>query len=192
MSKIKLGSHNSMSYLKPKNLLMWPFKFMAKCQKVDITEQYKLGVRLFDLRISFTERGVPEFRHGAIAYRGRVFDSLKELNSLGKNIKVRVLLENSKYSKRKDEQEQLFKLFCTHIKNAYTNLKFFCGRRKYDWKLVYDFGVKDPQIVQKISSMTWKKWDDWYPWLYAKIMNKKNIAKADTKKWLLLDFVEIH
>lgn len=38
MSKIKLGSHNSMSYLKPKNLLMWPFKFMAKCQKVDITE----------------------------------------------------------------------------------------------------------------------------------------------------------
>lgn len=40
--------------------------------------------------------------------------------------------------------------------------------------------------------MTWKKWDDWYPWLYAKIMNKKNIAKADTKKWLLLDFVETH
>lgn len=77
------------------------------------------------------------------------------------------------------------------MENIYPNLKFFCGRRKGDWKLIYQFKNQDPEIVQKISSMTWKIWDDWYPWLYAHFMNKKNRAEADSKKWMLIDFIEI-
>ena len=47
-----LGSHNSWSYLPPKHWWMWSFHFMAKCQRVDIREQYeKYGVRCFDLRV---------------------------------------------------------------------------------------------------------------------------------------------
>ena len=47
-----LGSHNSWSYLPPKHWWMWPIHFMAKCQRVDIREQYeKYGVRCFDLRV---------------------------------------------------------------------------------------------------------------------------------------------
>ena len=42
-----LGSHNSWSYLPPKHWWMWPFHFMAKCQRVDIREQYeKYGVKV--------------------------------------------------------------------------------------------------------------------------------------------------
>lgn len=191
MTKLKLGTHNTMSYLRPKNLLLWPFKFMAKCQRKSIKEQYDLGARMFDMRISFTSNGRPEFRHGAIAYDCDVLQTFKYLNSLGKNIKVRMILENTKYSKRQEQQEKHFSVLCSYLKNTYPNLKFFCGRRKHDWKLIYDFGTKEPEIVQKISSMTWKIWDDWYPWIYARFMNKKNIAEADSKKWLLLDFIEI-
>ena len=39
--------------------------------------------------------------------------------------------------------------------------------------------------------MTWKIWDDWFPYLYARIMNKKNIKKGTDKEWMLLDFLHI-
>ncbi len=54
-SKRKLGTHNSMTYMKPRTtqmLAMWPF---AKCQSMTYTEQYDFGVRFFDLRIRFID-----------------------------------------------------------------------------------------------------------------------------------------
>ena len=51
-----LGAHNSLTYLRPKKWWMVPFHWMARCQGVDYKEQYeKYGVRLFDLRIWFSD-----------------------------------------------------------------------------------------------------------------------------------------
>ena len=33
---MKLGTHNSMSYLPLKKWYMYPFRFMAKCQKLSV------------------------------------------------------------------------------------------------------------------------------------------------------------
>ena len=53
-----LGSHNSLSYLSPMKWYMIPFHFMAKCQSVDYKTQYeKYGIRLFDIRLWFNEKG---------------------------------------------------------------------------------------------------------------------------------------
>lgn len=46
---LKLGTHNSLSYHLPQ-WWMIPFMWMARCQRLNIEEQYVLGVRYFDIR----------------------------------------------------------------------------------------------------------------------------------------------
>lgn len=188
---MKIGTHNSMSYLPPKKWYMYPFRFVAKCQETPIEKQILLGARMVDLRVAFNKEGVLEFRHGSMAYKGNVTEVLDYLNTLSKTIYVRLILENTKLTKNKEKQEEYFKRFCFFCETNYKKLKFFCGRRKFDWKLIYKFKLNDPDITQKISSMTWKKLDDWWPWLYAKIMNRKNIKAHNNKTWLLIDFINI-
>lgn len=187
--KVKIGTHNSMSYLPPKKWYMYPFRFVAKCQAKSIEEQYeKYNARMFDLRIAFNKKGIPEFRHGVMRYKGDVYSVLDYLNSKQDKIYIRLTLETKKESAF---QEDLFVAFCSKAVRDYPYLKFFNGTRKFDWKKLYAFKTKEPQITQLISSMTWKKWDDWYPWLYARFMNKKNIANFNNKGWLLVDFINI-
>ena len=64
-----LGSHNSLSYLPPKKWYMKPFHFMARCQSVDYVKQYEeYGIRLFDIRLWFNEKGEIEVRHGLFVF----------------------------------------------------------------------------------------------------------------------------
>lgn len=188
---MKLGTHNSMSYLPPKKWYLYPFRFIAKCQKVDIATQYKLGARMFDLRVSFDKDGVPEFRHGSMAFKGNVEDTLKYLNNLHDKIHVRMALEVKNTTKDLVRQEALFVKFCSRIENEYINIKFFLGRRKFDWSLVYKFKTKDISYVQAVSSTNSKLIDDLWPWLYAIRHNKDSFKNRDKTKYLLLDFIEI-
>lgn len=190
MAELKLGSHDTMTYLPPKKWYLYPFKFMAQCQSKSIQEQYeKYGIKYFDLRVRFNEDDAqPEFAHGLMTFKGNVWKVLDYLNSLGEEIWVRLLLEITKEDKR---QENWFYAFCQAIEEKYTNLKFHNGRRKYDWKKVYNFQNDEPVIDQKVSSMTWKIWDDWCPYIYARLMNHKNIQKGTDKDYLVLDFLHI-
>ena len=184
----KLASHDTMTYLKPTQWYLYPFQFMAKCQSKTIEEQYdKYGIRYFDLRVKFDE-GNMVFAHGLITYKGNVWKVLEYLNSQEEEVWVRLLLEATK----EDEiQDKFFIAFCQNVEEKYKNIKFHNGRRKYDWKQIYKFKFDEPSLDQKVSSMTWKIWDDWFPYLYARLMNKKNIAKGTDKDFLALDFVHI-
>lgn len=188
--KLKLGSHNSMTYLKPKKWWMYPFRFIAKCQSKSIEEQYeKYGIRVFDLRVSYDENSCIEFRHGLMSFRGDVRQVLEYLNSRKTKVYVRLLLEVGEYADL-ERQEWLFTLDCETFEKNYPNIKFFCGRRKFDWKEVYKFRFKEPNIIQKVSSMQGNKLDDLWPWLYAKLHNKKSLEEVK-EGWLFLDFIEI-
>lgn len=191
--KFKLGSHNSMTYLPPKKWYLYPFRFMAKCQSKTIEEQYNLGIRMFDLRIHFDKKNQPEFRHGAIAYKGDVISVLKFLNNK-KDTRVRIILEdyrnNGNYL-----QECLFSLAVTTWALEFKNIKFFGGNRKSDWMEIVHFKY-NPSIEDKYSSnntnyTTGTVLDDWFPWLYAKFNNRKNIEKGTDKLYMLIDFIEI-
>lgn len=186
-----LGSHNTMSYLPPKKWYMYPFRFMAKCQNRPIEDQYAAGARVFDIRISFDKKGNIEFRHGLSAYKTEnPFEVFEYFNSVLEPIKIRVMLENTKHSKRQEQQSALFFMLCSYLENTYTNIEFFGGQRKYDGKVIYSFKNPDIPLTQMISSMTWKIWDDWWPWLYAHFMNKKNLEKyKNTDKTVLMDFI---
>lgn len=187
---MKLGTHNSMSYLKPKKWWLYPFRFIARCQSKTIAEQYEAGARMFDIRISYDKYGIPEFRHGAMAFKGDVEEVFRYLNSRKSRVYVRLLLEI--YNKHSNIiHEGYFLGDCKVWSDEYPNITFFCGRRKFDWKVVYNFKYKEPDIVQYVSSMQGTKIDDLWPWLYAKLHNKKHRQECNKKKWALFDFIEI-
>lgn len=187
-----IGSHNSMSYLKPRRWYLRPFGFMARCQSKSLKEQYeKYGVRLFDIRISFDKDGTPYFAHGVMQYEGDVFEYLEFLN--GKNdTEARILLEEG-WDDGNNFQEAHFKSFCEKIKKKYKNIAFFGGIRKRDWTVIHDFKYKGPKFKDLYSSMQPPKYDDLFPYWYAKNNNKKNIEKFGDidDYYLLMDFVHI-
>lgn len=193
-TKFKLASHDSMTYLPPKKWYLYPFRFMARCQSKTLQQQYEdYGIRMFDIRISFDKNGKPEFRHGLIAYKGDVAEHFKYLNSK-KRVAVRLILEEYMDDKS-DIQEDNFIDYCSHLESTYKNIKFFGGIRKRDWKTIYNFKY-NPSYDNKYSSnntndTTGTILDDWFPWIYAKFNNKKNIEKGTDKPWLFIDFVNI-
>lgn len=184
---MELGTHNSMTYLKPKKWYLYPFQFIARCQNLTIQEQYNKGIRTFDIRISYDKNNIAEFRHGLISYKGNVYSILEWLNSQRDPIKVRILLEELKESSLK---ETLFIKDLHEWITLFPNISFYEGRRKFDWKQLIT--LPSLETVQLISSMQGNKIDDLWPWLYAKLHNKKNVKQYfDCDKLVLLDFIEI-
>lgn len=202
---MKLASHDTMTYLKPKAWYLRPFHFTAKCQSKSIEEQYeKYGVRYFDLRVYFDENGIPEFRHGSMAFKGDVYKVLEYLNNKNEEVWVRILLEanetsfkfkylfnKEKIQHEKNRQIMLFQQFMAKAEQDYSNLKFHNGRSKWDWKVIYKCKYPEPSLDQKVSSMTWKIFDDWCPYIYARLMNRENIEKGTDCDYLALDFLHI-
>lgn len=203
---MKLGSHNSFTYLPIKQWYLKPFAFMARCQEVDIWNQYFLGVRLFDLRVRFDKNGDPVICHNLAEYKADdsfIFDTLKKLNNC-KGIHVRVVLELRKSNTEKyDRQKRLFEAFCINLKKDYSNITFFGGNDRTGFttgEKIYDFN-NDVQIVGlyssttslfKINSKILRIIDDWYPKYYAQKCNKKNLENLkDYPGWVHIDFVNI-
>lgn len=207
---MKIGSHNTLSYIKPKKWYLRPFHFMAKCQSKNYIEQYeKYGARLFDVRIWFDKYGKLEVRHGIIAFNidsNDLNEFFEYLNSKG-DVYCRVILEEDNILKKNrnvEEIEDKFSKYCKHLEDTYKYITFFGGNRKFDFKVIYKFKAEDPRLLDYYSSTTsWfthsdsiflKKIDDLWPWLYARFHNKENIEKAKKDKdkdFVLLDFVNI-
>lgn len=182
-----LGSHNSMSYLPPLKWWMRPFHFIVKCQDKDIHEQYKCGVRIFDIRIAY-EYTVPCFAHGIIKFKRvgvGVWRTLSIINEFT-DCTVRIVLESNK-----EKDIKLFKRDVENYIKTFENIKFIEGTRKSTWEKLIDIPAYTG--LQLVSSMTGTIFDDWFPRLYAKFNNKKNIAKyKDTDKEVLIDFVGVY
>lgn len=191
----KIGSHDTMTYLKPKRWWLYPFRFIARCQRVSIEEQYeKYGIKLFDIRVKYNKKHkIWEFAHGSMVYKGKTPQEVFEfLNSKNEGIYIRLVLEYNSPVKNMDDISEYFVKQCIEWREQYSNLFFFEFRRKYDWKRLYTYDeMHEPTIYQAISSMTWKILDDWYPWLYAHSHNHDNIAQGTNKEYLLIDFVDI-
>lgn len=186
-----IGSHNSWTFLTPKKWWMKLISFTAKCQDLNISSQYNLGVRCFDLRIRFNNDYSLIVAHGIIEYnitREDILSYLEVLNSR-KDIIVRVIHEvrtKRSYSPLRIKQ---FREFCSYLENNYKNIKFCGGRNLYDWSCDYKFKYI-PSIKEIHSSVCSPLWiDDWYPRFFAK-RNNKNIVKSEIKEnILLIDFV---
>lgn len=163
------------------------FNFVAKCQDKNIKQQYYNGARMFDLRIRFDEIGETVIAHGLAEYPiGGLMDDLRFLNERD-NVYVRVILE---VSKSDYADELLFTSYCAKLKSKFDKIKFIGGNRKYDWKQLFDFGIKGPAIKGLFSSITKSKIDDVWPWLYAKRNNDRNLdTYINYEGYLMIDFI---
>lgn len=201
---MELGSHNSFSYLPSKKWWMKPFGWMARCQEVDIWDQWYWGSHLFDLRIRFTKTGIPTICHGLMEFEHAddfVISIIEHINVVSQgNIYMRVVLETNKHD---ELQESYFKQFCANLESSFPKIHFFGGNNRQDWGCknpVYKFKNPLEDLDDKYSSVTtlfpdgpkWLRWiDDLYPKFYAKRHNHENIQAGTTHKWLFIDFVNI-
>lgn len=204
---MNIGTHNSLTYLTPKKWWQKLIKFTAKCQAVNYEEQYRLGARVFDVRLWYDDDFKVEIRHGRIAYIGGftvLYDMFDFLDNK-KDCYVRLICEEDSFAKKDplaSIKERHFMGECHNFETLFPNIKFFGGNRKYDWKVLYNFKNKDiPTLVDRYSSTTSlfksdKKWlailDDLCPILYAKLKNKTLIKEHNDKDgYLFIDFINI-
>lgn len=179
-----IGTHNSMTYLRPAHWYGWFMIPFARCQRKTIEEQWHDGARCFDLRIRFTKQGEPYFAHGLYecTHKVKFIDVLMQLDKLilrdGQRAFVRLILEDPD---KQNHNVVYFKAFCqaweTHQAFHTVNkwIHFFGGNRKGDWAQIVEFDYK-PKLTQYVGSMM----EDarWYekimPFAYAWRRNKKN------------------
>ena len=182
-----LGSHNTMTYLRPSNWWLWlGHKIVAQCQNKSVEAQFAQGVRCFDLRVYYDKKmGKFFFSHGMICYDKRydIHSVIKTINALAHKCKskvyIRLILEhcpNDYYSIK-------FISLCKYlVSRKYKYIEFIGGNRKGDWKKLYDFAnnIHDWDISQFVSSMAQDaRWyEKFIPRLYAKRMNKVNKHKT--------------
>lgn len=192
--EIIYGSHNSMTFLPPKHWWGYLGLWIARCQNKTLEEQFNAGARVFDFRIHYGY-GDWEFAHGLVNFKSDIsfWKYLGILKTLARanneTIYIRLILE--KYES--DEDCDCFIRYCKALeREEYSNLKFFGGNRKGDWKKLYTFKDNIPDALnnQFVSSMMPDA--RWYekicPYLYAKRMNKEN--KGKMKEVInLFDFV---
>lgn len=197
MSNYLLGSHNSWTYHKPMKWWLRPFTFIGKCQSLSIREQYELGVRVFDLRLKFKDKDeAPIISHGFIDYCSLrdVYPDLRWLNTKT-DAYVRVILEHEKWN---EDIRKGFEIYCAMLDCKYQQIAFFGGLPKRTNEVLYNFVENDLTIDHFYSSTTSPfkngklRWiDDLWPWLYAKMHNKKSYEMGTDRDCMLLDFVEI-
>ena len=201
-----LGSHNTLSYLTPSKWYKRPFKWMAKCQNKSYDWQYDNGVRLFDLRVRFSDWHELIVCHGNMEYKFTQYNLKQFLRYLNrkKDCYLRVIYEvNNNKDILKNIKEYWFKDFCRNVEDTYKDVVFFGGNRKYDWKQIFKFLTEEkaPKLIDRYSSTTslfksnnrfLRIIDDLWPWLYAKLNNSKNYnLYKDTKDCLFIDFVDM-
>lgn len=177
---MKIASHNTMTYLKPDKWYMYPFRFIAKCQSKTVVEQYESGVRFFDIRIGFDKYNNPKFKHGLISFKSNINSVISYLTSKD-DVIIRIIAE---------DDNPMFNNFCNYLEGIY-GYRFCGGNRKSDWKKVYNFNNKTEYTIKECySSMPSNpKWYGIFPWLYAKLHNKKVLSEKYNEEYLMIDFI---
>lgn len=207
---MKLGSHNTMTYLRPKVFWQRLLPFIGRCQSVDYKVQHSLGAVGYDLRLFWDDDGKLEYRHGFLRFTA---DNIDEVLSYAEsnNIIVRVLLEVRSYNKgligNIDELRSRFKAYCSEIEEKYPSILFFGGQESGSGEKLYTFknDTGNLAIEELHSSVTslfkshnkfLRMIDDLFPIIYSLIKNEKNIRAYQSNKdkentYLYVDYVEI-
>lgn len=207
---MKLGSHNTMTYLRPKVFWQRLLPFIGRCQSVDYKVQHSLGAVGYDLRLFWDSDGQLEYRHGFLRFSA---DNIDEVLSYAEsnNIIVRVLLEVRSYNKgligNIDELRSRFKDYCSEIEEKYPSILFFGGQESGSGEKLYTFksDTGDLAIEELHSSVTslfkshnkfLRMIDDLFPIIYSLIKNEKNIRAYQNNKdkentYLYVDYVEV-
>ena len=161
---------------------------------MDIKTQYEMGVRCFDLRVRFNQYGLGIVAHGVVEYcytASKIYEDLAWLNERG-DCCVRVIHEIRSAKQYKSRDIHRFRNFCSTIEHDYRYIHFWCGRNLFCWGYDYHFSGAEPTCEERYASVRSPRLiDDWWPWLYARLHNRKILREGTDKEILLIDYIDI-
>lgn len=207
---MKLGSHNTMTYLRPKVFWQRLLPFVGRCQSVDYKVQHSLGAVGYDLRLFWDDDGKLEYRHGFLRFPADNIDEVLSYAELN-NIIVRVLLEVRSYNKplisNIDALHSRFKAYCSDLEKKYPSIIFFGGQESGSGEKLYTFkNDTDNLAIEELHSSVTSLFkshnkflrmiDDLFPIIYSLIKNEKNIRAYQNNKdkentYLYVDYIEV-
>ena len=146
-----------MSYLHESRWWMRFLEPFGRCQEKSVEQQYREGVRYFDLRVKFDKDGKPYFCHGLTKYKLPAFYDvehvLRFLNTCAyddeEKVYVRLLLESFRSSER-----ELFEQWANKQRESFRHLSFRFGY-KHPWTL---WGGNDWPGFNEVAKHFDKKW----------------------------------
>lgn len=162
-----IGTHNSLTYAKPKSKWAYLIRFIWRNQKRDIISQIEHGATAFDIRF-VPVRGGWASAHGAVTLDISPIKAIHAINDRCPGAYIRIILE-----KGGERSFAAFKEICIYLEKAYPRLNFFGGNYKPTWKQLHTFasdasGQISSHIFQWVGSMQPPRGKDWWrhPWRY--------------------------
>ena len=187
-----LGSHNSWTFLPPRLWWMKLIKWTARCQNKSISEQYKAGVRCFDLRLKQDTSGQLCIVHGLVKYqitKEELYAQLSILDGYG-DVSINVLHDIRKKSEQTDTEVKFFQDECYELEETFPHIEFFSGRNLVDWCIDYAFKSPGKSIENAYASVRKRNTIfALFPILYAWLYNDKELEHGTEEDVLFLDFI---
>lgn len=178
-----LGTHNSGSFAKQIGWTKWIPKCFSRCQKLNLREQYDLGVRYFDIRVTYY-KGDYYIAHGMVRYNLKLRDVMREISEFDEQCYVGVIVEDTFLKFHGDFGELV------SVINEHDTVILNYMIRKKTGAIIYKNSLVSMQVAWLVP--TAKKWD-----LHIPEIDCKDINRIFTKKQLietnsinLVDFVE--
>ena len=182
-----IGSHNTLSYLPPKNLWGKITRLWNKCQDKTIEEQFNSGVDYFDIRINFYNDDEWHFVHNKVDY-GIVDNNIWKY--IGKNkIPIRVIYDRRSKPKYESFERQRFIAYLYYLQQEY-NICIDSAITYWNWIEHYKPFIEVKEFHASVSA----KWYQyllgckWFALTYSGISKYPDVEEC-MNEVLLLDYV---
>lgn len=178
-----IGSHNSLTYLPAKTLVGKLLIPWTRCQNKTLVGQYNMGVRYFDIRVRF-RKGICEIVHNKVAFKGDLFEELKNLSKISykDSVDIRLILDIRKKPKDFKYQKACFNKLIETIDDM-PNLEVTDAIIYWNWQHLKDYD----EITEYHASVS----SPWYDYIrgikYCAKKLGKPIEYKDTTT--LIDYV---
>jgi hypothetical protein len=202
-----IASHDSYTYQKPKNILLNLISIFWRCQKKDINEQYKLGTRVFDIRVYRNNKNVWGTAHSFVHFN-QSFDTLSDIYKYFKeNFKgsiIRLYLEDN--VRNNEELKNIFLKEADEAIAKYNSMIWEIGTH-FPWVTYYRNKNFNPELKEYYCRLfSWDtdksflynikhiNWSSWCLPLYAKKHNPTITDEMikDNKVIHMLDYIGIY
>ena len=185
-----IGSHNSMSYLPPKNLWGKITRLWNKCQDRNLLKQeFDGGADYFDIRINFYKDEKWHFVHNKVDY-GVVDNEIWKYIGQTK-VPIRIIYDQRGKPKYPSIETQRFIAYLSYLEQEY-NVNIDSAITYWDWKEHYKPSIEVKEFHASVSA----KWYQyllgckWFALTYAgKYKYKYPDIDECINEVLLLDYI---
>lgn len=186
--KAIIGAHNCLTAYRPTKWWMRLASPVWRCQSRKLDVLVAKGVKLFDIRV-VRHGGLWKAAHGLAVVGIEVYPVLFYISDNVPGAVVRLIMERGS-----EYEQKMFARFCSQAEAMFPDVKFIGGNYKPTWEKLHRFEGDDvgDGICQMVGSMDPKRkwWGAVWPWLYARIYNKKHMATVEEGKYYLFDFLK--